>query len=133
MSNISSILITFHWFFIWIAPSDVDLTFLTHVDRGTTLALWLYHQHNPYMWHMAWEWCHFLLAPDTRKVWQGTVYDKSCKKKTVMYSVCQIVLHHELLRKFEKWCKFSSQINTKYTKEITQNKTCLYRLRREFP
>jgi hypothetical protein len=33
MSNYSSILIVFHWFFTWIALGDVDLHFSLMVER----------------------------------------------------------------------------------------------------
>jgi len=47
------------------------VTKATPVDRRTTLALWLYHQHNPHMWQMAWQWCHFMLASTQDKYGQG--------------------------------------------------------------
>jgi len=53
MYNFSSVLTVFHRFFPWIMQDDVDLCFslilvtkANAVDRGSTSAVWLYHQHN---------------------------------------------------------------------------------------
>jgi hypothetical protein len=84
MSNFSSLVNFFNQFFIWIALGDIDyvslilVTKANAIEGGTTSAMWLYHQHNPHMWLMAQQWHHFLLASNTRQVWPGITYAKSC-------------------------------------------------------
>jgi hypothetical protein len=64
MSDFSSILIVIHQFFIWIALGYVYLGFLLILIRKTNAfkRLYLANINNPYMWLMAWLWCHFLLT-----------------------------------------------------------------------
>ena len=83
-SNFSSLLIAFCQFFTWIALGNVDLCFsliwvtkTNAVEGETTSAAWLYHQCNQSI-HMTdgIQWCHFLLATNTRLVWPGPIYAK---------------------------------------------------------
>jgi hypothetical protein len=72
---------------------------------------------NAHTWMMGWQWCHFLLASNTRKVQPGIVYVKSCETENITYCPCQIMLDRKLSCKFEKWCKFSSHIKSKSFKK----------------
>jgi len=76
--------------------------FLTNVDpesqccrKGNYTATWLHHQHNSNTWLMS---VTSLSASPLHKL--STATDR----------LCQIALNQKLLRKFEKWCKFSSHI-----------------------
>ena len=70
---------------------------------------------NPYMWPMAWQLCHFLLAFNTDKC--SHRMSTQMKPKIITYHLCQITLNQKLLHKFEKWCKFSSCIKGKLCKK----------------
>jgi len=82
--NFSSIQNVLHQFFTWIALGDVDLCFsLLLVTKPMPLKGELYQTCdyitnviNPYTWLMAWQWSHFLLAPNTRQEWPQIVHAK---------------------------------------------------------
>jgi hypothetical protein len=112
MSNFSSVLIVFHRFFTWIVQGNADLHFslilvwkANAVEEETKwAAAWLYHQYNQ-----------SIHVTDGMTV---TSLPASLLQKISMTTncLCQIALNRNLLRKFEKWCKFSSRVEAKSRK-----------------
>jgi hypothetical protein len=111
-SNFSSIPIVFHWFFTWIAVSDVDLHFSPMlvrmayaVEEENTWAIALYHP------------CHqSIYMNDDMTV---TSLSNSLLKKISVATnhLREVMLNWKLSRVRDKWHKFSSRITVKMHKK----------------
>jgi hypothetical protein len=120
MSNFSAVLIVFCQFFMCIALGDVDLRFSRICvpqsndddddDGGITGASCLYHQHNQ----------------SIRMTLGITVTSLSAslrhKTNVATFHPYQITLNQTLSKKFEKWCKFSSHVNSEIAKRKLHKK-----------
>ena len=112
-SNFSSVLIVFRWFFNWLALGDLDyvsevvlVTKANVVEGGIISPTWLYHQHNQST-HMT-----------------ATSLPLTSNTSVAGDRLCQIALNQKLLCKFQKCCKFWSQVKLKSHKK----KLCKTRL-----
>jgi hypothetical protein len=113
-SNLSWILIVFRRFFTWIALGNVriylrfSLTLerrANAVEEETKWTARLYHHRN--------QSTHVTDSVTVTSLTAGLLQMTRAAKN----SICQIALNRKLLRKFEKWCEFSSRIKAKSLKK----------------
>ena len=132
MSNFFSVPSVFHQFFARIALGDVDLHFSLMLVRTAILlkgetkwSAWLYYRCNPVHTRGWWRDSDvtFGQPPTQEELCRGCSMPNHIKPKIITYCQCHIFLNQKLLRKFEKWCKFSGCVKVR----LYQKKSCKMR------